>query len=86
LDHLLAALVLEIDVDVGRLAAVGRDEALEQQVDALGIDLGDAETVADGGVRRRAAALAENLLAAGIADDVVDGEEVGRIFQLGDER
>ena len=74
-DHLLAALVLEIDVDVGRLAAVGRDEALEQQVDALGIDLGDAETVADGGVRCRAAALAENLLAAGIADDVVDGEK-----------
>ena len=32
LDHLLAPLVLEIDVDVGRLARVRRDEALEQQV------------------------------------------------------
>ena len=32
LDHLLAPLVLEIDVDVGRLAAVVRDEALEQEV------------------------------------------------------
>ena len=32
LDHLLAALVLEVDVDVGRLVAAGRDEALEQQV------------------------------------------------------
>ena len=32
LDHLLAPLVLEIDVDVGRLVALGRDEALEQQV------------------------------------------------------
>ena len=33
LDHLLAPLVLEVDVDVGRLVALGRDEALEQQVD-----------------------------------------------------
>ena len=31
LDHLLAALVLEVDVDVGRLVALGADEALEQQ-------------------------------------------------------
>ena len=37
LDHLLAPLVLEIDVDVGRLLALGRDEALEQQID-LGRD------------------------------------------------
>jgi hypothetical protein len=44
LDHLLAALVLEIDVDVGRLVALGRDEALEQEVDAGGVDGGDAET------------------------------------------
>ena len=34
LDHLLAALVLEVDVDVGRLVALGADEALEQQVEA----------------------------------------------------
>ena len=33
LDHLLAPLVLEIDVDVGRLVALGGDEALEQQID-----------------------------------------------------
>ena len=32
LDHLLAPLVLEIDVDVGRLVALGRDEALEQKI------------------------------------------------------
>ena len=34
LDHLLAPLVLEIDVDVGRLVALLGDEALEQQVAA----------------------------------------------------
>ena len=37
LDHLLAPLVLEIDVDVGRLVALRRDEALEQEID-LGRD------------------------------------------------
>ena len=34
LDHLLAPLVLEIDVDVGRLVALGGEEPLEEQVDA----------------------------------------------------
>ncbi len=33
LDDLLAPLMLEIDVDVRRLAALDGDEALEQQVD-----------------------------------------------------
>ena len=37
LDHLLAPLMLEIDVDVGRLFPLGRDEALEQKID-LGRD------------------------------------------------
>src|SRR3546814_12442521 len=59
LHDLLAALVLEVDVDVGRLLALGGDEALEQQVHARGIDLGDAEAEADGRVGGRAAALAE---------------------------
>ena len=64
LDHLLAPLVLEIDVDVRRLAPLGGDEALEQQVDLGGVDGGDAEAVADGGIGRRAAALAQDAAAA----------------------
>ena len=86
LDHLLAALVLEIDVDVGRLVALGRNEALEQKLDPLGIDGGNAEAVADGGIRRRAPALAQDAAFAGEADNVVDGEEVGGVFELGDQR
>ena len=70
LDHLLAPLVLEIDIDVGRLAAIRGDEALEQQAAFARIDLGDAQAVADRRVRRRAAALAKNVLAAGVSDDV----------------
>ena len=81
LDHLLAPLVLEIDVDVGRLVAIRRDEALEQEAALARIDIGDAQAVADRRVRRRAAALAEDVLAAREADDVVDGEKVGRIVR-----
>ena len=36
LNHFLAALVLEVDVDVGRLAALLRHEALEQQFVEIG--------------------------------------------------
>ena len=79
LDHLLAALVLEVDVDVGRLVAGLGDEALEDHGADLGRDRGDAERVADDRVRRRAAALAEDVLAAGVVDDVADGEEVGGV-------
>ena len=85
LDHLLAPLVLEVDVDVGRLVALGRDEALEQEVDANRIDRGDPKAIADGGIGGRAAALAENSLRAREAHDVVHGEEVRRVIERGDQ-
>ena len=86
LDHLLAALVLEVDVDVGRLVAGLGDEALEDHGADLGRDRGDAEGVADDRVRRRAAALAEDVLGAGVVDDVADGEEVGGVVEPADQR
>ena len=61
LDHLLAPLVLEIDVDVGRLAALVRDEAFEQQLVLDRIDRGDAEHEADHRIGRRAAPLAQDV-------------------------
>ena len=61
LDDLFAALMLEIDVDVGRLAALGRDEALEQHIDAGRIDGGDAKAEAHRAVGGRAAALAQDV-------------------------
>ena len=82
----LAALVLEVDVDVGRLAPLGRDEALEKQVVALRIDRGDAEDVADRRVRRRAAPLAEDVARPCEAHDGVHGEEIGRVVQRLDQR
>ncbi len=86
LHHLLAPRMLEIDVDVGRLQPLLGDEALEQEIDLGRIDRGDAEHVADGGIRRRSPALAEDVLAARVMHDVVDGQEVMRVFELGDQR
>ena len=78
LDDLLAPLVLEIDVDVGRLVALVGQEALEQDLVLVGIDLGDAEAVADGGVGGRSATLAKDAHLARLLDDLVHRQEVGR--------
>ena len=86
LDHLLAPLMLEIDVDVRRLLPLRRDEALEQEIDLGRVDIGDGEAVADGGIRRRAAPLAEDVERAGIMHDVVHGEEIARVVELRDQR
>ena len=50
LDHLLAVLGREVDVDVGGAGHLLVQEALEQQVVLDGIDAGDAEDVGDDGV------------------------------------
>ena len=86
LDHLFTPLMLEIDVDVRRLLPLRRDEAFEQEVDLGRVHIGDGEAVADGGVCRRAASLAEDVERAGIVHDVVHGEEIARVFELLDQR
>ena len=52
---------------------------------ALRIDGGDPQTVADAGVGRGAPALAQNFLAAREGDDIVHGQKVRLVAQLGDE-
>ena len=78
--------MLEVDVDVRRLVALAADEALEQHFAARGVDLGDEERVADGRVRRRAASLAQDAARARERDDVVHGEEIRLVGELGDQR
>ena len=85
LDDLLAPLVFEVDVDVGRLVALLRDEALEEQGRLRGVDFGDAERVADGRIGGRAAPLAEDGAVAREGHDVVDGEEIGFVLQFCDQ-
>ena len=79
LDHLLAMLGREIDVDVRHARHLFVQEALEQQVVLDGIDPGDAEHVGDDRVGGRAAALAGHAMLAREAHEVpVDEEELGQ--------
>ena len=78
-EHLLAAVVLEVDVDVGRLGLAAHadlgDEALEEQPVLHRVDGGDAEAEGDGGVGGAAASLAEDAALAREADGVPHDEE-----------
>ena len=85
LDHLLTALMLEIDVNIGRFVAAFGNEAGEEQPDLGRVHRGDAEAVADHGIGRRAAALAQDSPVPGEFDDVVDGEEVAGVIELADQ-
>ncbi|MCY1345244.1 hypothetical protein D9M68_343930 [compost metagenome] len=76
LDHFLAALVLEVDVDIGRLRALFGDEPFEQKIAACRVNFGDAETVADGRIGCGTATLAENAVGAGEPNDVVDRQHL----------
>ena len=59
----------------------------KRRLPCFGIHIGDAEAVADGGIGRGAAALAEDaLLLAGEMHDVADGEEIGLVFEVPDDR
>src|SRR5580704_12419476 len=81
LDHLLAPLVLEIDIDVGRLVARGADEALEQHIDAGRVDRGDAEAVADDRIGGRAAPLTQDAAPPRKPHDVMNGQEIACIVE-----
>ncbi len=58
LDHLAAAALAEVDVDVGQRHALGIEEALEDEVVLDRIDVGDPQAVGDEAAGRRAAARA----------------------------
>ncbi len=79
LDDLLAPLMLEVDVDIGRLLAFPRDEALEQKLMLDRVDAGDAQHEADAAVRCRPAPLAKDAATPRLGDDRVHGQEIGRI-------
>ena len=64
----------------------GGNEAREQQIVLRRIDGGDSEHIADRRIGGGAAPLAQDLLLAREGDDVVDGEEIGRVIELRDQR
>src|SRR6516225_11282156 len=81
LDYLLAPLMLEIDIDVGRFIAGSTDEALEQYVDPRRIDRGDAEAIADDRISRRATPLTQNVALPRETHDVVDSQKIAGIVE-----
>ena len=82
LDHLLASLVLDVEVDVGGTVALEREEALEQQAEVDRVGLGDAQRVADRAVRRAPATLAVDVVDAAELDDVDQHQEVAGEVEL----
>ena len=87
LNDLFTALVLKVDVDVGRLIALSADETAEQQVHVFGcrVDLRHAQAITDHRVGRAAPALAQDALAARPVHDVGNGQKVRRKGQLGNQ-
>jgi len=78
-DHVAAVALVEVHVDVGHLLATGVQEALEEQLEADGIEVDDAQAVGDAAASGRTTAGADADAAfAGVADQVPDHEEVGR--------
>src|SRR5262249_11832783 len=86
LNDLFAPLMLEIDIDVGRLAAFFRNETGKQKLGFVWIYLGNAKAVAHGAVGRRASALAKNVIVSRKFHHVMDGEEITRELYFVDER
>ena len=82
LDHLLAALVLDVEVDVGRAVALEGEEPLEQQTERDGVGLGDAERVTHRAVRRAPPPLAVDVVDPAELDDLDEHQEVAGEVEL----
>ena len=76
-DHLVAPLLAEVDVDVGRLGAIGVEKPLEQQVVLDRADIAEVQDVADQSTACRPARRRRNAALASIADEVPDDQEIG---------
>ncbi len=86
MDDFFPPFVLEIDVDVGRLASFRRKKSFEEKIRACGIDGGDPEHEANRAVGGAPPALAQDALLTRDAHDFVDREKELRNLQLGNER
>jgi hypothetical protein len=86
LDRFLTAVGLDVDVDIGWLAALRRKEALEHQPVVDGVDRGDLQRVTDRRIRRRAASLTQNAFRPAEPGYVPHDEEVAGEVELLDDR
>ena len=85
-DHLAAAVLAEVDVEVRHRDAFGIEEALEQQPELDRIEVGDGQRIGDQRSRARTAARADgNSLRFRPFDEVGDDQKVARILHPGDD-
>ena len=85
-DHLVAAVLAEIDVEIRHRYALGIEEPLEQEIETDRVEVGDGERVGDERARARAAAGPDrDALFLRPLDEIGDDEEVARIFRLLDD-
>ena len=85
LDDFFAPLMFEININIGRLIALGRNKTFKQQIQSAGVDSRDAEAIAHGRISRRAAPLTQNALTAGKLNQIVNGQKIRRIRKLSNE-
>ena len=84
-DHLVAAVLAEVDVEVRHRHALGVEEALEQQAEAQRVEVGDRERPGDHRAGARAAARPDRDAARlGPLDEVGDDQEVAGEPHAGD--
>ena len=85
-DHLAAALIAEIDVEVRHRDPLGVEESLEEEVVLERVDVGDAQGVGHDAARARAAARPDGYaVALRPVDEVPDDEEIARELHLDDD-
>ena len=85
-DDLVAAVLAEVDVEVRHRHALGIQEALEQQAEAQGIEVGDGERPGDDRPGARAAPRSHrDAVGFRPLDEVGDDQEVAGVFHLRDD-
>ncbi len=75
-DDFFAAILAEVDVDIGRFAAIRIEKALEQQVVLQRADVAQLQDVADNRPARRAAGAGRDPLADRETHEVPDDQEI----------
>ena len=85
LDDFFAALVLKIDINVGGLVAGLGHEAFKHHRANFGADRGDAKAITQHRIGGRTTALTQDASRPGKGDNIAHGQEIGLVFQLGDQ-
>ncbi len=85
-DDLVAPVLAEIDVEVGHRHALEIEEALEQQAETDGVEIGNGERIGGERARARPAPRADrDALRLRPLNEIGDDQEVARIFRLLDD-